>query len=348
MLYCLTTFGPLAQAPASPVVVTPDLSRFTTPYKLDRYVLTKSDDPKAFDSVYATCPFVFRDKDRFYMTYVGHDGIGYQTGLAESDDLVHWKKLGLIIGREPSSAFRRFSIGLTSVLRENELESPGTVKRVRGRYLGSWLAFPEQGHEAGPAVIGLAWSDDLKHWELTDPILRPEDGAAWERGGLYKSYLMEADGVYYLFYNAKDKTTGGWREQTGLATSRDLKIWTRHHNNPIIANGPKGALDERFASDPVVLRDHQTWALFYFGLAGDRHARDLLAWSPDLEHFNKAKQIIIDVGAAGAIDDRHAHKPSVIMWRGDLYHFYDAVSNKVPGGPTSAIRGISVARSRPW
>jgi predicted GH43/DUF377 family glycosyl hydrolase len=334
-----------AQAPASPG---PDLNRLRSPYKLNRYILSKSANPKDFDSVYVTCPFVFSANGRFYMTYVGHDGVGYQTGLAESDDLVNWKKQGMIIGRDPASRFQKFSIGLTSVLRDNNLASQGTVKKVQGRYLGSWLAFPQQGHEAGSAVIGLAWSDDLKHWELTDPILRPEDGADWERGGLYKSYLMESDGVYYIFYNAKDKTTGGWREQTGMATSRDLKIWARHPGNPIIPNGPQGSFDEKFASDPVVARSGNSWAVYYFGLAADRHARELLAFSPDLQHFEKLSEVIINSGKKGSIDDRHAHKPCVITWYGDLYHFYDAVSNQVPGGPTNAVRGISVARSRPW
>ncbi len=66
----------------------------------------------------------------------------------------------------------------------------------------------------GAAVIGLAWSDDLLHWELTDPILFPQDGASWERGGLYRPNLIEDDGTYYLYYNAKTDTlpaSGGWR-----------------------------------------------------------------------------------------------------------------------------------------
>lgn len=334
--------------PARAAAPEPDLTRLRTPYKLNRYVLQKSDEPKEFDSNYATCPNVFRENGRFYMTYVGHDGIGYQTGLACSDDLLNWKKLGLIIGRDPTSQFRRYSIGLTSVLRENGLFTAGEPKKVNGRYLGSWLAFPEQGHEAGPAVIGLAWSDDLKHWDLTDPVLRPEEGAEWERGGLYKSYLLEEGGTYYLFYNAKNKTRGPWREQTGLASSRDLRVWTRHPGNPIIPNGPKGSPDEFFASDPVVMKAGPTWAIYYFGLAADRHARDLLMLSPDLLRFTKVNEVILDVGAKGTIDDRHAHKPSMIYWQGDLYHFYDAVCNAGGPHPTNAVRGISVARSRPY
>lgn len=325
-----------------------DLTMFQTPYKLNRYILSKSDKPGDFDSVYATCPFVFTAEGRFYMSYVGHDGIGYQTGLAVSDDLINWEKLGMTIGRQADSSFRKYSIGLTSILRENDLASDGRLKKVNGRYVGSWLAFPEQGHEAGPAVIGLAWSTDLRNWEVGEPILRPENGEEWERGGLYKSYLMEADGVYYLFYNAKNQVKGAWREQTGMATSRDLKTWTRSPHNPIIPNGPRGSLDERFASDPVVHRVKDTWAIFYFGLSGNGHARELLSLSPDLTQFQKQDAVLVDIGAKGSIDDRHAHKPCVITWRGDLYHFYDAVSNAAGRHPTNSVRGISVARSRPW
>ncbi len=62
----------------------------------------------------------------------------------------------------------------------------------------------------------------------------------------------------------------------------------------------------------------------------------------------KAPQLILDVGAQGTIDDRHAHQPAMVYWQGDLYEFYDAVSNAGGPHPTNAVRGISVARSRPW
>ncbi len=78
--------------------------------------------------------------------------------------------------------------------------------RHNGRFLGTFLGFAEEGYEAGPGRIGFVFSDDLRHWERTkDPILRPEEGDQWERGGLYKSCLVEHDHMFYLFNNAKDK-----------------------------------------------------------------------------------------------------------------------------------------------
>ena len=323
----------------------PDLAPFRTPYKYGRLVLEKSGVAGSFDERSVDCPFVFTVDARFYMTYVGFDGTGYQTGLASSHDLVHWEREGLILGRDPADPIARYNMALMSILRDDGLQSAARLQKVNGRYLGVWHAYPNPGYEAGPAVIGLAWSSDLRHWQRTAPILRPEDGAAWEQGGLYKPYLVKSGGTYYLFYNAKNAVEKNWIEQTGVATSRDLRTWTRYPGNPILPAGPPQSWDHRFASDPAVLRYKKWWVLYYYGLAADGRARDLLALGEGGPyHFTKVAEIMIDVGPPGSIDEDYAHKPSMISHHGDLYHFYCAVGGRWPND----VRGISVARSRPW
>ena len=103
--------------------------------------------------------------------------------------------------------------------------------------------------------IGLATSADLTAWARFEknPILSPKDGASWEKGTLYKSFLFRGPaGKFYLFYNAKDSLGGPWVEATGLATSDDLASWKREASNPILPHGPEGAWDSAFASDPIV------------------------------------------------------------------------------------------------
>ncbi len=299
--------------------------------------------PGSFDRLSVDCPFVFERSGRYYMTYVGFDGIGYQTGLAESDDLEHWRRAGLILRRDPDNPVTRYNIALMSILHEDGLRSKGSLIEVGGRYLGAWHAYPRPGYEQGPAVIGLARTDDLHHWELTEPILRPDPAFAWEAGGLYKPYLIRSGALYYIFYNAKT-TEKRWHEQIGVATSRDLETWTRYPGNPIVRNGPPGAWDARFASDPCVLRYGPWWALYYYGLADHGHARDLLALGRDPHHFTKVPEIMVNVGPPGSIDEDYAHKPSLIYARGALYHFYCCVSGKWPHD----TRALSVARSIPW
>ena len=159
----------------------PDLAPFRTPYKYGKRVLENSGVPGSFDERSVDCPFVFSANGRFHMTYVGYDGTGYQTGLAQSADLVHWQREGLILARDPADPITRYNIALMCILRDDALDSNGGLTTVGGRYLGAWHAYPNAGYEQGPAVIGLASSDDLHHWQRTQPILRPEDGAAWER-----------------------------------------------------------------------------------------------------------------------------------------------------------------------
>lgn len=339
----LTRRALLGSLAASCFAREPDAGRYATPYKYGKLVLEASGNPGEFDAKSVDCPFVFHRDGSFYMTYIGFDGTGYQTGLASSRDLVHWQKLGCILPRDPSSPITRYNIAMNWIVRRNELRSNGELTKVRGRFLGAYHAYPNAGYEQGPAVIGLCWSHDLTHWQIDPPFLHPDDGADWEKGGLYKPCLLRHQGTWYLFYNAKTQGRG-WREQTGVATSHNLKDWQRYSANPIVPNGGPGSWDERFASDPCVLLDGLRWIIFYYSLDAKGKARDLLAVGRDPFHPVKVNEILIDVGPPGSVDSTYAHKPSIVYREGILYHFYCAVSGKWP----NEIRGISVARSRPW
>jgi len=326
-----------------------EIAPFRTPYKYGKLILSAAPDAAAFDSKSVDDPFVFLHEGAFHMLYIGFDGTGYQTGLAKSRDLLNWERVACVARRDPNSKYTRYNVALSCLLRESGLTSTGKLKKVHGRYLGAWNAYPGAGYEEGAAVIGLAWSSDLIHWELTDPILFPADGAPWEHGGLYRPNLVEEDGVYYLYYNAKTdrlpKSQGGrWLEQSGVATSRDLKTWTRYAGNPLLPNGGAGSWDERFASNPFVVRHKNLWGMYYFGFDHAGAARELLALGRDPFHFEKVNEILIDRGAPGTVDEEFAHKPSVFYHDGALYHFYCAVSGKWP----NETRGITVARSKPW
>ena len=86
--------------------------------------------------------------------------------------------------------------------------------------------------------------------------------------------------------------------------------------------------------------------MFYFGFGYERPGRacEMLAVGNDPFHFRKVNEVLIDTGAPGSIDETFAHKPSVIFYEGALYHFYCAVSGKYP----NEVRGVAVARSKPW
>jgi predicted GH43/DUF377 family glycosyl hydrolase len=359
-----------AAAPRSIYAASDPIAPFRTPYKYPELILKATGNKQDFDGLAVDDPIVFRANGRFHMLYIGFDGTGYQTGLASSIDLIHWTRTALVGPRDPASQYTKYNLAISSILRDKNLRGTGEALKVNGKYLAAWNAYPGAGYEEGAAVIGLATSSDLLHWTLTDPILTPQDGAVWEHGGLYRPDLFLEDGTYHLYYNAKTDSLpksegGGWHEQTGVATSTDLKHWTRYEGNPILHNGPRGSAtypasnplhdqspptpdsrDSRFASNPFVVKYGSDYAMFYFGFGYQRPGRacEMLALGNNPFHFTKVPEILIDTGAPGTIDETFAHKPSVIYHQGALYHFYCAVSGKYP----NEVRGIAVARSKPW
>jgi predicted GH43/DUF377 family glycosyl hydrolase len=325
------------------------MEHIRTPYKIDHLVLSPSYKKGEFDSHAIDCPFPFQHDDRYYITFVGWDKVGYQTGLASSMDLVRWEKEGLILPRGPKDSITEYNAALTCIIRDNDLFGSGILKNIGGRFIGTYHAYPAPGYETGPAVIGLCYSRDLRHWEVGEPILYPQDGAEWESGGLYKSWVMEHDGIYYLFYNAKNRGDGHWIEQIGVAMSSDLIHWERYHGNPILKVGRRGDFDDIFASDPCVFQFQDHWIMFYYALCSDGHARNSVAFSNDLLNWTKSNEILIDVGPPGSIDSRYAHKPGIIARNGTLYHFYCAVSPadspRIGEIEHGEVRGIALAHS---
>ncbi len=334
------------------------IRKYLTPYRYPRPVLHGSGKEGAFDSKAVDIPFVFWHGGRFHMLYTGFDGIGYQSALAVSDDLIHWDHKGVILKRRlETHRWDRVGGAATWILREsNGLYDLPRLKKADGKYWLVYHSYPESGYESGPAEIGFAWTEDeeLLDWHFPDrPVFSWRDGEDWEAGGLYKACFFRKDHRYYMFYNAKDREAR-WTEQTGLATSVDLEHWERCPENPVL-KVDRDSWDKWFLSDPCILQDGNRWLNFFFGYGklyedGHTHAQEGLAVSGDLVHWEKVRDPILPRGKAGSFDSGHAHKASVIYHDGILYHFYCGTCPYQEGFPTNAsgeYRTICLATDKP-
>lgn len=323
-------------------------------YKYGEPVLTGSGVAGTFDEKGVDCPLVFSHNGRFYMSYLGFDGVSYQTALAVSDDLLHWEKKGVILKRNSHLDWDRQGMAGTSVLMERDLYRGNKLKKYKDKYWMVYHAYPGAGYEAGSAEVGLAWTQDenLLDWHFYgEPVFSYKDGADWEKGGLYKADILEYDGKFYVFYNAKNKESGDWIEQIGVAVSDDMFCWKRLFDHPVVS-ADRQSWDSRFAADPQVFYDskEKQWVMFYYGL-GNLGACDGVAVSRDLLHWEKFPCPILTPGRDGTVDSVYAHKPFVICHNGALYHFYCACRPHREGDITDLhgrFRCISVARSKPW
>lgn len=340
-----------------------NIDKYRTCHKYGRALLAGSGRAGAFDALGVDIPFVFMHRERYYMMYTGFDGLGYQTALAVSDDLVNWTHEAVILKREENSGRwdAKGAAGTWIIKESDRLYDVPVLKKIDGKYWMAYHAYPKEGYEEGPAAIGLAWceDEDLKTWHRLDaPVLTCEDGGAWEQGGLYKACIIQKDGLWYMFYNAKNKEPR-WIEQTGAAVSEDLFHWERlaltgieAENEPLLKVTP-GSWDGRFVSDPCIVLDDtdgEQWLNFYFGY-DNGHAQEGLAFSGDLLSWEKWPQPLLPHGNAGDIDENHAHKASIFYKDGVLYHFYCATRPGREGDSTSLYgewRTITVAASKPW
>lgn len=329
------------------------VKKYVTPYRRRLPVITGSGIPGTFDEKAVDIPFVFWHQGQYHMLYTGFDGISYQSALAVSSDLIHWTFKGMVTRREEEGQ-HWYSVGAagTWIVKESDdLYAVPRLKKIDGRYWMVFNSYPQKGYEEGPAELGMAWSEDenLLDWHFPDkPFLSWKDGAEWERGGLYKSCIIEKDGRWYLFYNAKNEDDC-WIEQTGVAVSDDFIHWERLQREPVL-RVEAGNWDERFLSEPCIVRDGEYWLNFYFGFDGV-HAQEGFAVSKDLIHWEKAEKPILPYGEEGAYDSRHAHKASVIAVNGVLYHFYCGVRPRQEGdipGIYEECRTIMVASSQRW
>jgi len=98
------------------------------------------------------------------------------------------------------------------------------------------------GSPYGVGQVGLAWSDDLEHWEKDEnaPILSPShvEGDP-DRGSITGPVMLLKDGVYYLYYIGCSEE--GYERGTKtlcLATGTDIYNLTKFEHNPIIAPQP--------------------------------------------------------------------------------------------------------------
>ncbi|MFH1744289.1 MAG: hypothetical protein ABIH23_35250 [bacterium] len=286
-------------------------------------------------------PLVWRLGRQWQMWYTGFDGNGYQTALAVSDDLIHWEPKGLVMGYGKPGAFDYGGVTFGGLLMESyDVRAQRRPRKWNDKYWVLYGCYPRQGgYELRPGAEGAAWSEDGVTWHrLSDdtPILSIDGAEEWEKDCIYQPWLLEHDGKFWDFYNAAN----GSIEQMGLATSTDMKHWTRYPNNPIVRNRP-GGYDEQFCSDGKVFRDGDHWIMIYFGV-GRGGAHIMIAFSRDSIHWTSHPEPLYKAGGhPDGLDETYAHKISLVYdnERDMYFMYYCAVGKKG--------RGIGLLTSKP-
>jgi len=204
------------------------LDRWSAPYRgwhywPDHVIPAKPQIPghEAFGNT--DCPTVFQlpGSKAWHMSFIAFDGKGYNSFVAESNDLVQWKNMRLAMGFGPKGEFDHGGCVLGAYLYESyDIKAPRVLKKRDGRFWSLYGCYPRQGgYELRPGYEGVACSDDGLAWRRAkdSPILAVQDPDCgdWEKSCIYQPWLVEHRGRFFSFYNA----ASGGTEQTGLAFS---------------------------------------------------------------------------------------------------------------------------------
>ncbi|MDR1631957.1 MAG: DUF4981 domain-containing protein [Dysgonamonadaceae bacterium] len=349
--YILSLSFAAAQKQIPPAVMQSVYDEIKTPYKYG-LVLAPSDNRRKID-----CPTIFRKKDKWYMSYLvydgksGTDGRGYETWLAQSDDLLHWTTLGRILSFPEEGSGRWDENQRAGYIALIDYQWGGTyeTQKFDGKYWMSGFGGAGRGYEQGMLHVSMAFtSGDITHaheWQTLDkPVLSPldEDRGWWENITQYKSTVLwdkkkTLGKPFVLFYNAGgiNPANNIKAERIGVALSDDMIHWERYLGNPVVNH------EEGITGDAYIQQIGDVYVMFYFGaFRKDRpyKAFNTFACSSDLVHWTDwtGEDLIVP----GEIyDNLFAHKSCVIKWNNTVYHFYCAVNK-------NDQRGIAVATSK--
>ncbi len=294
-----------------------------TPYKYG-VIFKHPNSTKMIDS-----PTIFRSDDRWYMSYIVFDGQGYETWLAESDDLLHWKEKGKLLSFTENSWDANQKAGYMALV-DTEWGGSYEVGKHDGKYWMSYLGGATKGYEKGILGVGMANSpfvDQVKEWNrIPSPVLLPDDkDARWsENEKIYKSSIIHdpkqiTGHPFVMYYNAKGDTAS--YESIGMAVSADMLHWKRLGDNPVITRG-KG-----ICGDAQIVKMDDLYVMFYFGAFWKPEAFERFACSYDLVNWTDWQGEDL-ISPSEDYDRQYAHKPWVIKWNGVVYHFYNAVGSE--------------------
>ena len=305
----------------APAVMQRVYEKAKTPFKYG--IILKGEAGRKVD-----CPSVFRQAGKWYMVYIIFDGDGYETALAESDDLLHWEPTGKVLPFRKTGWDAMQAAGYIA-LQDSTWGGSYELGTHAGRYWMSYLGGALRGYETDPLAVGMAWTHDPTQpapWQRLDaPVLSrdQEDVRAWESLTQYKSNIIhDANRTlgypFVMFYNGKPKDGP---ERIGMAVSHDMRSWHRYGTEPVIDNG------RGISGDPQVVRMGDVWVMFYFGAFWRPKAFDTFACSYDLVHWTKWAGPDL-VAPSEPYDRTYAHKPWVIKHNDVAYHFYCAVGDQ--------------------
>lgn len=275
-------------------------------------------DPSRNGAMFSKDPAVIRFGGRYLMYYslppATNPAVppGWAVGIAESRDLVHWKKVGEVLPEQPADA-KGLAAPEAIVLKD----------RVH-------LFYQTYGNGPRDAICHAVSADGLAFdRDPSNPVFRPS--GAWTVGRAIDAEVHPVGDQLFLWVATRDP---GMKTQMLAVASAPLDsdfghaAWTQRHDGPVLK--PELPWERKCIEAATVLQRGDTYWMFYAGgynndpqQIGVATSRDGIAWK------RWSDQPLLPNGAAGTWNSSESGHPGIFADEdGRTYLFFQGNNDK--------------------
>jgi len=283
---------------------------------------------------FAKDPSVIQFNNRFLMYYSicgastnGNPGnTGWSMAIAESQDLVSWKRVGEIVSNPLHS-----------------WESKGIcapcAKVINGKVQ---LFYQTYGNGAGDAICHAYSTDGINFTRnATNPIFRPTGD--WNCGRAIDAEIFHFGNKYFLYFATRDKPYV--KQLTGVATAPDTtvtfnkSVWTQACTAPILA--PEYPWEGNCTEGASIIERNGKLYMFYAGNYNNAPQQIGVAVSTDGLIWTKLSTTpLLSNGATGTWNKSESGHPRIFDFEGQLSFLFYQGNND--GGKTWWLSQIEI------
>jgi beta-1,2-mannobiose phosphorylase / 1,2-beta-oligomannan phosphorylase len=292
-----------------------DISRTGTPFSKDPHVIKFRGSYLMYYSIPS-----YRD--------ISNPVKGWGIGIAESRDLIYWKKIGEIT---PATDYE-----------EKGLCAP-CARVIKGKV---HLFYQTYGNGKNDAICH-AWSDDGINFlrDETNPVFHPD--GSWNCGRAIDAEVIKHKGKYYLYYATRDPD---FRIQMqGVAVAPGFTVFKREDwknlstSEPILK--PELPWEKDCIEGASVIKRGKELYMFYAGAYNNAPQQVGVAVSTDAVHWNRlSDKPFLANGKPGEWNSSESGHPHIFKDRnGKTYLFFQGNNDN---GKTWYISKVEVAWGR--
>jgi hypothetical protein len=171
-----------------------------------------------------------------------------------------------------------------------------------------------------PGKVRLSFLSGLYTKDPSNPVVEKGEAGEWDDSYIAGWPREKDDGTGYemLYWGVKGLGPSQIRA-IGYAESDNGIAWTKYPENPVIGRGATGQWDDGGVSTGPLIREGDTYHMFFLGYGADGKNRYGHATSTDLKTWDRGTNYVFGPGSAGewdAVDILYF----TVRRIGDLYH----------------------------